>query len=128
MPAGDRSFAEILQDVVGNVQEIVRSEVRLAKAEIKEEAAKAKSSAMLLGIGAASAVYAVLFLLLMTVYALTLVMPNWAAALVVGGALAIVAAVAITAGVKRFKEIHPTPERTLETIKENVEWVKQQSK
>lgn len=128
MPAGDRSFAEVLQDVVGNIQEIVRSEVRLAKAEIKEEAAKAKSSAMLLGIGAASAVYAVLFLLLMTVYALTLVMPNWAAALVVGGALAIVAAVAITAGVKRFKEIHPTPERTLETIKENVEWVKQQSK
>jgi uncharacterized membrane protein YqjE len=128
MPAGDRSFAEILQDVIGNVQEIVRSEVRLAKAEMKEEAAKAKSSAMLLGVGAASAAYAVLFLLLMTVYALTLVMPNWAAALVVGGALAIVAAVAITAGMKRFKEIHPTPERTLETIKENVEWVKQQSK
>ena len=128
MSAGDRSFAEILQDVISNVQEIVRSEVRLAKAEIKEEAAKAKSSAMLLGVGAASAVFAVLFLLLMTVYALTLVMPNWAAALVVGGTLAIVAAVSLTAGMKRFKEIHPTPERTLETIKENVEWVKQQGK
>jgi uncharacterized membrane protein YqjE len=128
MPAGDRPFSEVLQDVIGNVQEIVRSEVRLAKAEIKEEAAKAKSSAMLLGVGAASAVYAVLFLLLMTVYALTFVMPNWAAALVVGGVLAIVAVVAVSIGMKRFKEIHPTPERTVETIKENVEWVKQRVK
>ena len=128
MPAGDRSFAEVLQDVIGNIQEIVRSEVRLAKAEIKEETAKAKASAMLLGVGAASAAYAILFLLLMAVYALTLVMPNWAAALVVGGTLAIIAAVALTAGMRRFKEIHPTPERTLETIRENVEWVKQQGK
>ena len=128
MAAGDRSLSEVLQDIIRDVQEIVRSEVRLAKAEIKEEAAKVKSSTILLGAGALSAFYAVLFLLFMTVYALSLVMPNWAAALIVGAVLSIVAAVTLTAGVKRFKQIHPTPERTVETIKENVEWVKQQAK
>jgi uncharacterized membrane protein YqjE len=106
----------------------VRSEVRLAKTEILEEAAKAKSSTLLLGAGAVTAIFAMLFFLLMIVYALTLVIPSWAAALIVGAALAVVASVMLTAGVRRFKQIHPTPERTVETIKENVEWAKQHTK
>jgi len=83
MAAEDRSFSDVVHDILHNVQEIVRSEVRLAKTEIGEEAAKAKSSAVLLGAGGLAALYAVLFLLLMIVYALCLVMPNWAAALLV---------------------------------------------
>jgi hypothetical protein len=73
-------------------------------------------------------VFAVFFLLLTIVDALALLMPSWAAALIVGAALAIAATVMLTGGVKRFKQIHPTPERTVETIKENVEWAKQQTK
>ena len=77
-----------------------------------------------------TAIFAVLFFLLTVVYALALVMPSWswAAALIVGAALAVVATLMLTAGVRRFKQIHPTPERTVETIKENVEWAKQQAK
>ena len=128
MAAGDRSFSGVLQDIIRNVQEIVRSEVRLAKTEILDEAAKAKSSALLLGAGAVTAIFAIFFLLLMIVYALALVVPSWAAALIVGAALAVVASVMLMAGVGRFKQIHPTPERTVETIKENVEWAKQHTK
>ena len=128
MAAQDRSFSDVVQDILHNVQEIVRSEVRLAKAEIGEEAAKAKSSAVLLGAGGVAAIYAVLFLLLMIVHALCFVMPNWAAALIVGVALAVGATLMLSAGVKRFKQLHPTPERTVENIKENVEWAKQQVK
>jgi uncharacterized membrane protein YqjE len=128
MAAEDRSFSDVVQDILRNMQEIVRSEVRLAKTEIGEEAVKAKSSAVLLCGGAAAAVYAILFLLLTAVFALTLVMPSWAAALIVGAALAFVAALLLAGGVKRFKQIHPTPERTVETIKENVEWAKHQAK
>ncbi|HTF62901.1 MAG TPA: phage holin family protein [Edaphobacter sp.] len=128
MAAGDRSLSDVLQDIIRNVQEIVRSEVRLAKTEIREEAAKARSSTLLLAAGAVTAIFAIVFLLLMIVYALTLVMPSWAAALIVGTILAVVASVMLTAGVRRFKQIHPTPERTIETIKENVEWAKQLTK
>jgi uncharacterized membrane protein YqjE len=124
----DRSLTEVLQNIVRNVQEIVRAEVRLAKTEFLEEAAKAKSAGLFLGVGAAAAIFAALFLLLTIVYALTRVMPDWAAALTVGAALAILASVVLAAGVKRLKEIHPTPERTIETLKENVEWAKQHSK
>jgi uncharacterized membrane protein YqjE len=128
MAADDRSISDVLQDILRNVQEIVRSEVRLAETEIREEAAKTKSSAVLLGAGAVTAIFAILFLLLMIVYMLGLVMPSWIAALIVGAALAVVASVMLTAGIRRFKQIHPTPERTVETIKENVEWAKQQAK
>ena len=128
MAAEDRSLSDILRDAIRNLQEILRSEVRLAKTEIGEEIAKAKSSTLLLGMGAVTAILAVSFLLLTAVYALTLVMPSWAAALIVGAALGVVAAILFTTGRKRFKQIHPTPERTVETMKENVEWAKQQAK
>jgi uncharacterized membrane protein YqjE len=124
----DRSFSDVFQDIVRNLQEIVRSEVRLAKTEIREEAVKAKSSATLLGGGAVTGLFAVLFFLLTILYALVRVMPDWAAAMVVGAVLAVIAGITLSAGTKQLKVIHPTPERTVETIKENVEWVKQQSK
>jgi hypothetical protein len=47
----------VIQDILRNVQEIVRAEVRLAKTEMQEEAGKAKSSAMLLGGDALTAGY-----------------------------------------------------------------------
>ena len=128
MAPGDRSISNVLQDIVRNVQEIVRSEVRLAKTEIREELDQARSSTLLLAAGAAAGMFALLFLLLAVVYALALTMPAWAAAMIVGAALAAVAIVLFTVGLKRFKQIHPTPARTVETIKENVEWVRQHTK
>jgi len=46
MPGEQRSLSEILQNTIRNIQEIVRSEVHLAKSEIREEFAKAKASAL----------------------------------------------------------------------------------
>ena len=43
MAAADRSFSDVLQDIIGNVQEMVRSEVRLAKTEIREQVVTSKS-------------------------------------------------------------------------------------
>ena len=124
----DRSLSEVFQDIVRNVQEIVRSEVRLAKTEILEEVAKAKSGTLMLGAGVIAALFATAFLLLMAVYALALVVPNWAAAFIVGGLLAAVASVMVAAGMRQLNAVRPTPARTVETIKENVEWAKQQTK
>jgi len=124
----ERSISDVVQDIIRNIQEMLRSEVRLAKTELREEVVKAKSAGVLLGGGAVSAFFAIFFLLLMTVYALTRVMPDWAAALIVAGIMAIAAGLMLSEGMKRFKQVHPTPERTVENIKENVEWVKQKTK
>ena len=128
MVPSDRSISDILQDVLRNLQDIVRSEVRLAKTEVRQEIVKAKSAALLMAAGALCGVFALFFLLLAGVYALSLVVPGWAAALIVTGALMLIAAITVVAGLKQFKRIHPTPEKTVGTMKENVEWAKQQVK
>jgi hypothetical protein len=83
------------------VQEIVRSEVRLAKTELREEAAKVKTSGVLLGAGALLGLYAGGFLLLGTVYVLATILPAWAAAFIVALTLALVAGFLLSAGRKR---------------------------
>ena len=127
MASVDRPISIILQDIVRNIRDIVRAEVRLAKTEVGEELGKARSAGVLFGTGAVTAVFAVLFLLLASVYALTLVMPQWAAALVVAAVLGIVAAVIVKLGVKRFKTIHVAP-KTAASLKENAQWARQLTK
>jgi phosphatidylglycerophosphate synthase len=127
MAAGIRSIPEILQDVLANIQDIVRAEVRLAKAELGEELNRARSGGILIGVGAVAAIFSALFLLLACVYALGLVMPNWAAALMVTAALAVAAVVTLAVGLKRFKTIQAAP-KTAASLQENVRWAKQLSK
>jgi uncharacterized membrane protein YqjE len=120
-----RSIAGVLQDILTNVQTIIRAEVRLAKAEVRDEASKALSSAVWLFAGAVAAVCALTFALWTIVYALATVWPMWAAALAVALVLAVAAAVLITAGMKRLKRVNPVPRQTMDTIRENAEWVRQ---
>ena len=127
MAAGIRSIPEILQDVFSNIQEIVRAEVRLAKAELGEEFNRARAGGLLIGVGAVAAIFSALFILLACVYALGLVMPNWAAALIVAAAVGVAAAATLTLGLKRLKTIQAAP-KTAATLKENVRWAKQLTK
>jgi len=117
-----------MQDIVTNVQQIIRSEVLLAKTEAKEEGLRAAKAARLLGGGAAVAFYALGFLLLFCVYALATAIAAWAAALIVAAGLGITAAVLLRTGIKRLREVSPTPQKTIETVKENVRWAKNQVK
>lgn len=127
MAAGIRSIPEILQDVLTNIQDIVRAEVRLAKAELGEELNRARAGGLLLGVGAVAAIFSALFLLLACVYVLGRIMPNWAAALIVAAAVGIAAAVTLGLGLKRLKTIEAAP-KTAASLKENVRWARQLTK
>lgn len=127
MAIAERSISTVLNDIVGNVQDIVRSEVRLAKTEVTEELSKARAAGMLVGLGALMLTFGALFLLLAAVYALSTVVPDWAAALIVGGSVAVIAALCLGLGLKRFKTMRAVP-KTAATMKENVEWAKQLTK
>jgi uncharacterized membrane protein YqjE len=122
------SIAELLQGVIGNVQGIIRSEVRLAKAEVREEAMSAGKAAGMLAVGAVLGAYAVGLLLLTVVYALNGPLPDWLAALIVFAVVAIAAAVLAKIGLDRIKQVSPKPEQTIDSIKEDVQWVKQQTR
>ena len=122
----ERPMAEVLKDIIGNVQEMVRSEVRLAKVEIREEASKTARAGAMLAAGGVIGLMAAGFLLVCIAQLLDLVMPDWAAALLVGSALGITAAVLLTNGRANLRM--PVPDKTIENVKENVEWMKNQTK
>lgn len=127
MTSGERTVFTVLQDIADNVQDIGRSEVRLAKTELKEELAKARSAGLLLGIGAVAAIFSILFVLLASVYALSRVLPDWAAALIIALVVAVIAGMTLAAGIRRFKTVEAAP-KTAASLKENVTWAKQQTK
>lgn len=124
----ERSIADVLRDVVRDMQDIVRLEVRLAKAEVVAEAGEVKTPVLLFLGGAVAGMFAMLFLLLGIAFALALILPIWAATLIVGAVLTVAAGLTLAAGVSRFRSLEPPLGRTMNSLKENVEWAKQHSK
>ena len=125
---GERSFTDVLQDIVGNVQSIIRSEIRLAKTEVKEETAKAGKAGAIIAAGVVLGLYAFGFALVTITRALEMVTAPWLASLIVSVLVGVAALVAVNIGRTRMKYVHTTPEKTIASVKENVEWVKDQTK
>jgi|KBSMisStaDraftv2_1062788.scaffolds.fasta_scaffold02844_6 uncharacterized membrane protein YqjE len=123
----ERSVSDVLQDIFGNVQDIVRSEVRLAKVEIQAEAGKTAHAAKSLIAGAVLGLYAGGLLLLAAVYGLSMVLAPWLAALAVGAFLLVLAVILISVGQGRLRLVKK-PEKTIRTVKEDVQWLRDQTR
>jgi uncharacterized membrane protein YqjE len=124
----ERSLPAVVQEIFGNLRDIVRAEVGLARAELREEASKVASSVLWLAVGVVTAVLASVFALWTIVYSVALLIPMWAAALIVAAGLTVVATVLLTLGTRRIRRVHVVPPRAVERVKEDVEWVRQSSK
>jgi len=126
--AEERSVSDVFQDILRNLQEMVRSEIRLAKVEIRGEVSQAVSSGAWIAAGGVAAISAWIFLLWALAFALATRMSMWAATLIVALVMAGAAAALVMTGIRRATRIRPIPERTLESVKENLEWMKQPTK
>jgi len=122
----DQSLGAMIGDLVGDVQDLIRGEVNLAKQEVKEEA-KAAGMGIGLMVGAGVLAFVGLFFIGLTLtYALNAVIPIWAAALIVAALFLIAAFVLFNMGKGRLQHVDPVPRQAVESIKEDAEWVKQQ--
>jgi len=124
MGAPDRSIGAVLTDVVADVQQIVRAEARLARAEFREELVKAKRGVTFLVAGGVLGALAVGVLLLAAVYALATIWPPWAAALTVAVVSLAVGGAIVATGLRQLNSVTLTPDHTVKTVKENIQWVK----
>lgn len=122
-----RPMSEMIGSAVENLQNIVRSEVRLAKTELTEEARLAGKGAAMLAVAAVVGAYAVGLFLLTAVWALATQVDSWLAALIVAIVVTVVAGVLAMVGRSRLQEFNPKPEETIASVKEDIEWAKQQT-
>jgi len=123
-----RSITQILQDIVNHVSDIIRSEVRLAKTEVRQDATHFAKAGIWIGVAGVMALYAVGFALLSAVYGLQGVMPSWLAALLVGVAVGMVAVTLYLTGRKKLAQASLRPDKTIQTLEDNVTWFKRQTK
>jgi len=120
----DTSIGQLIGNISDDLSKLFRQEVELAKAEVRQEAAKAGKAAGMLG-GAGFAGYMALVLLSFAlVFALANVMDAGWAALIVAVIWAAAGAVLYATGRKRLRTVSPVPRQTVETIKEDAEWLK----
>jgi Putative Actinobacterial Holin-X, holin superfamily III len=112
------SVAELVGEVSQDLSTLMRQELELAKAEVKQEAVKTGKAAGMLG-GAGFAGYmTLLFASLALWWGLANVVDQGWAALIVTGLWALAGAVLLVVGRRRLQQVHPAPERTAETVKE----------
>ncbi len=123
-PAEERPVGELVSDVTRTLSTLMRQELELAKAELRQEAVKAGKGAGFLG-GAGFAGWMVgLFVSLALMWALNEIMDLFWAAVIVAVLWAIVAAVLFVKGRAEMRSVNPVPEQTVETLKEDAEWAK----
>lgn len=120
------SLGELFSRLSTQASTLIRQEIQLAQAEMTRKASKAGRNAALIAIGAVIGLGAYLALVAALILALAQVMDAWLAALIVGVVLAIAAAIAVQYGVTKLREIDPAPRRTIETMRENKEWLTEQ--
>ena len=117
----ERPLKDLVQEIIGNIQGIVRSEVRLAKAELADQGTKAKSALTMMGVGALAGIYSVALLLATSVLALASVMPAWMAALIVATVLGIPAGTLMSIGASRLRRVNFTPQKAIRSVKETLD-------
>ncbi len=119
-----QGIGELIGEITQDLSRLFRQEVDLAKAEMKQEAKKAgKASGMLVGAGLAG-LMVIILLSFALVYALDAVMPQGWAAVIVAVLWAIVGAVLFSMGRKQLKTVDPVPQQTVETLKEDAQWLR----
>jgi hypothetical protein len=120
----DRSVGQLLGDVTRELQALLRKEFELAKVETKEELQKAAAAGKGFGVAGLMGYLALVMLSFAAAWALTAIMPTGWAFFAVGLAFALVAAVMALKGRREFQKLHPVPDETVETLKEDVQWLK----
>jgi len=121
----DRPIGELLKELANETTTLVRQELDLAKAEMREKAGKAGPGFGMWGAAGVAGLLALGSLTAFLILALDGAMPNWLAALIVGLVYSAIAGVLYVRGKHRVEEAgSPVPEKTIETVKEDVQWAK----
>lgn len=121
----DKSTADLVRDLVEQVNHLARTEVTLAVRELKGKARHAGLGAAVAGAGGIFAFYGGATLVAACVLLLALVLPAWGAALIVAGALFVIAGIAVLLARRQLRQSAPMPSPAVENVKDDIQAVKE---
>lgn len=119
------SISELLGQIAHNSATLVRNEIELAKAEIREALKRISSGVIFMAVGGVIAFSALLVFCAAIVIGLSSVMGPGLAALLTGVLLAVVAGILAFVGLRLVKKAHLAPDQTIQTLKETKRWLKE---
>lgn len=122
----DRSTGELLGDLYQGASEVIRLEIELAKTEMSQKASRVGKNVGFLAAGGAIAYAGFLVILGGIVGVLGLLIPVWLSALIVGVVVAGAGGLLVRSGLKTLQQEQASPQRTIETLKEDREWIEDQ--
>jgi len=124
----DRSLGELFGDLTREMSTLVRQEVNLASTEMGAKISRAGKDVGYLAIGGAVAYAGFLALLAALIIGLATFLPWWVSALIVGIIVAGIGYVLIQRGLSELKRVDLAPHQTIDTLKEDLQWAKEQTK
>lgn len=124
----ERSIGELFGELSQDMALLVRQETQLARTEMQQKLSKITTDLVALATGG---IVAYLGGLALTAFVILLLidpigLKPWLAALIVGAVLGIVGWVMLQRGLKELKRTDPTPRRTVDSIKDDIQWAKEQ--
>lgn len=122
---GKRPIGVVISSIVDGVRTLFRQQVELARIEAGEAVAERAKGAGMMAAAGVVGLFALVFVAASGSAALDLVLPRWAAHLIVAAVFALIAGVLVLAG-RRAIRTAPTPQRTQEQLKEDARWAKRQ--
>jgi len=127
------STTSLLSGIISDFGDLIKQEIRFAQAEFKSDLSKTREAATSLGIGVGVASLSGLLLAWMLVHLLHWAtspvesdparLPLWACFGIVGAVFGVVGGGLIMASLKKFHSFNPLPDKTAQTLKENVQWI-----
>ena len=124
----DRSIGELIAELSRETTTLVRQELQLAKVEMIQKASRAGKNVGFLVVGGVVAYTGLLAIIAAVIIVLGNVIALWLSALVVGAVIAAVGLVLVIKGVNTLRQEDPTPQETIETLKEDREWLRDQTR
>ncbi|MFP4516459.1 MAG: phage holin family protein [Desulfovibrionales bacterium] len=128
MEREELSIKELFRDLTREFQALMKENLDLARLEIQQKISSAGKGATLAGIGGALVYAGLLTLIASAVFALALVLPAWASALIIGAGVCIIGGILLASGISSIKKASTPPEQTMEAIKEEKQWMKHEAK
>ncbi len=125
----ERSLGELFAELSRETSTLVRQEMQLAKIEMSQKASEAGKDVGFLAVGGAVAYAGFLALIAALILGITaLGLAAWLSALLVGLVVAAIGGYLVWSGLKALQRMDLAPRQTIETLKEDKEWAKEQTK